>query len=759
MKFSHQIQFNSVPDWADYYLPYSNLKKQIYQIEKDRLIVSSRRASIDEEAGEHTALISDNPVEADNQSFMESLNKSLEKISKFYAKKETELYDELDKLIDEFEHANQSSQHGQTHPVSPHHHPNEEDDDFMQTTVISNNMSDMDPISQHYDDLKRRIVDMFVLLSELKSFVALNLTAFAKILKKYDKITNSDLKRYYTSNYVMTAYPFQAVTKSRLNERIQQTERAYAILATYNDLDQAIEELKTHLREHIVWERNTVWRDLIGQERRTQTVGVKPTSIYTPFGTLQITREQVMSYFYLIVCLVVFIVLLKVELFDTVEQNRCLAILVFASMLWAGEVMPLFVTALLVPLLIITLRVMRSDDGKFTRLSAPDATKRVFGAMFSPVIMLLLGGFSIAGALSKFGIAKSMATFVLSKAGTRPNRVLLVSMMVATVASMWISNVAAPVLCFSLIQPILRTLPSDSKFAPCLIIGIALASNLGGMASPISSPQNIIAIQNMDPAPSWGEWFIISIPLSILGNLIIWTWLLWNYNPEKQTPQIHTIRASSDPITLTQIYVILVTLFTIILWCLAHTYESVFGDMGVIAILPLIAFFGTGLLTKDDFNSFLWNVIVLAMGGIALGKAVESSGLLKTIASQIETLVTDLSAFQVLFVFSCLVLVIATFISHTVAALIVLPIVAEVGSQLADPQPRMLVMGTAFVCSAAMGLPVSGFPNMNAISQENELGTPYLSTKDFLMNGIPSSIFATLLIATVGYGIMVLIGF
>jgi phosphate transporter len=114
--------------------------------------------------------------------------------------------------------------------------------------------------------------------------------------------------------------------------------------------------------------------------------------------------------------------------------------------------MPLFVTALLVPLLVITLRVMRSDDDQHTRLSAPDATKRVFGAMFSPVIMLLLGGFAIAGALSKFGIAKSMATFVLSKAGTRPNRVLIVSMLVATVASMWISNVAAPVLCFSLIQ-------------------------------------------------------------------------------------------------------------------------------------------------------------------------------------------------------------------------------------------------------------------------------------------------------------------
>lgn len=793
-------------------------------IEKERVANKGHRLSIDLEHGnevpsEHTALISDNPVEAENQQFIKSLNKALDKCVKFYAKKETELYDEMDELIGDFEYLNRHDvavatqlrrlssvtsgeasiediEHDRTIRSNtnqlPRRESNVEGDSFLPANIISKNVTGTDPAtSDHiaipgattthipppnsargplwpreamYDvvELRKRTVDLFVLLSELKSFVALNLTAFAKILKKYDKITNNNLKRYYTSTYVSKAYPFQSTTKSRLNERIQQTERAYAILATGNNLDLAIEELKTHLREHIVWERNTVWRDLIGQERRTQTVGLsdaKPSSVHTPFGTLRITRDQVMNYLYMAGCIVVFIVLMKAELFNTVEQNRCLAILVFASMLWAGEVMPLFVTALLVPFLIITLRVMRSDDGKFTRLSAPDATKRVFGAMFSPVIMLLLGGFSIAGALSKFGIAKSMATFVLSKAGTRPNRVLLVNMMVATVASMWISNVAAPVLCFSLIQPILRTLPVDSKFGPCLIIGIALASNLGGMASPISSPQNIIAIQNMSPAPSWGEWFAISIPLCIIGNLIIWVWLLWNYNPEKHTPQIHTIRASSDPITVTQIYVILVTLLTIILWCLAHTYESIFGDMGVIAIIPLIAFFGAGLLTKDDFNNFLWNVIMLAMGGIALGKAVESSGLLKTIASQIEGLVQDFSAFQVLFVFSCLVLVIATFISHTVAALIVLPIVAEVGSQLADPQPRMLVMGTAFVCSAAMGLPVSGFPNMNAISQENELGKPYLTTKDFLINGVPSSVFATLCITTLGYGLMRVIGF
>lgn len=372
-------------------------------IEKERVANKGHRLSIDLEHGnevpsEHTALISDNPVEAENQQFIKSLNKALDKCVKFYAKKETELYDEMDELIGDFEYLNRHDvavatqlrrlssvtsgeasiediEHDRTIRSNtnqlPRRESNVEGDSFLPANIISKNVTGTDPAtSDHiaipgattthipppnsargplwpreamYDvvELRKRTVDLFVLLSELKSFVALNLTAFAKILKKYDKITNNNLKRYYTSTYVSKAYPFQSTTKSRLNERIQQTERAYAILATGNNLDLAIEELKTHLREHIVWERNTVWRDLIGQERRTQTVGLsdaKPSSVHTPFGTLRITRDQVMNYLYMAGCIVVFIVLMKAELFNTVEQNRCLAILVFASMLWAGEV-------------------------------------------------------------------------------------------------------------------------------------------------------------------------------------------------------------------------------------------------------------------------------------------------------------------------------------------------------------------------------------------------------------------------------------
>lgn len=360
------------------------MKKLVYLIEKERVAKKGHRLSIDLESGnevapsEHTALISNDPIEVENQQFVNALNKSLDKIVKFYSKKETELYDEMDELIGDFEQVNnredtssfEQQRKSNTNQL-PRRESTVEGDSFLPANIISKNVIGTDPVTcEHpssstpflinsnqqnssrnsmwpkevaYDviELRKRTVDLFVLLSELKSFVALNLTAFAKILKKYDKITNNSLKRYYTNAYVLKAYPFKTTTKQRLNERIQQTERAYALLATGNNLDLAIEELKTHLREHIVWERNTVWRDMIGQERRTQTVGlsdVKPSSVHTPFGTLHVARDQIMNYLYMLVCIVVFILLLRANIFDTIEQNRCLAILVFASMLWAGEV-------------------------------------------------------------------------------------------------------------------------------------------------------------------------------------------------------------------------------------------------------------------------------------------------------------------------------------------------------------------------------------------------------------------------------------
>jgi phosphate transporter len=258
----------------------------------------------------------------------------------------------------------------------------------------------------------------------------------------------------------------------------------------------------------------------------------------------------------------------------------------------------------------------------------------------------------------------------------------------------------------------LRNLPADSNMSKALILGIALASNIGGMLSPIASPQNIVAVGLMKSGPSWGTWFFITIPVGVSSILLIWVLLLISFRPGRGTT-IVPIRPVRDRYTGVQWFISLVTLGTIALWCVSHNLEWLFGDMGVVAIIPMVLFFGTGLLTKEDFNNFLWTIIILAAGGLSLGKAVNSSGLLDTIARAITVRIDGLSLYETVVVFAALILVVATFISHTVAALIILPLVASVGSGMEEPHPNLLIMCSVLMCSAAMGLPTSGFPNMS----------------------------------------------
>jgi phosphate transporter len=308
-----------------------------------------------------------------------------------------------------------------------------------------------------------------------------------------------------------------------------------------------------------------------------------------------------------------------------------------------------------------------------------------------------------------------------------------------------------------------------------LILGIALASNIGGMLSPIASPQNIVALEIMKPPPSWLIWFFIALPVGIISILLIWLVLLLSFHPGRGTT-IVPIRPVRDRFTGVQWFISLVTLGTIVLWCFSTQLDWLFGEMGVIAIIPLVLFFGTGILTKEDFNNFLWTIIILAAGGLSLGKAVNSSGLLHTIAKTITDEVAGLSLYGVLIVFATLILVVATFISHTVAALIILPLVHDVGRNMAEPHPRLLVMGSALMCSAAMGLPTSGFPNMSMspfplhsifqneaqtltliaaiMMEDSQTGQRYLQVKHFISRGIPSSVITLLVVVTVGYGLM-----
>lgn len=606
----------------------------------------------------------------------------------------------------------------------------------------------------------KRLVDLFVKLSELSSFIELNKIGFTKILKKFDKSLNCSIKKDYLLKLPDNTYIFKLTTNALLNSKIESTIKIYSIISN-KTLESAKNDLRSHLREHIVWERNTVWRDMLGIERKSQLLNLesKTTEILT---TDQSTEEVVKNYILtkkfaqFIIITLVFLLLLVVSPFDDLQQKNCFAILAFASLLWATETVPLFITSLIIPFLIVLLNVIKDDNGNV--LDTVETSKYILSCMWNSVIMLLLGGFTLAAALSKFNIAKIISTWILSKAGLNPNIILLTIMFVALFTSMWVSNVAAPVLCFSIIQPLLRTLPQNSNFCKSLILGVALLSNIGGMASPIASPQNIIAIESMDPVPSWIQWFVISLPVCGVSLILIWIFLIVTLKPESKI-NIVTIRQIDDKFTIIQWYVSFVTAITILLWCFASKLSGVFGEMGIIAILPIFLFYGPGLLNTGDINNYPWNIVLLAMGGLSLGKLVSSSGLLSTIAFSIQSKIIHLSIYEIILCFGLLILIVATFISHTVAALIMIPLIKEVGESLPNPHPRLLVMSCALLCSLAMGLPTSGFPNVTAICMVNDVGLPYLTVGTFITRGVPSSLIAYFVIITVGYFTMRLINF
>ncbi|OQE11408.1 hypothetical protein PENVUL_c002G05308 [Penicillium vulpinum] len=846
MKFSHSVQFNAVPEWSSNYIAYSNLKKLIYTLEKQVNRVEGPSAPDVESAPLLGGVHPSDPDAVFKRALDIEMNKICSFYQKKEAEI-FQLVDELikdaDVYISETDGVNMdpvsetiikasSRRNGNTllsrrrssgvsndSMADDEREGGDSDDDrspmnltqrrrLMQSTDGESGTEDLadssyfgqsttrEPHESYLNDedflalyntgisLKKRLIESYVSLCELRSFIELNKTGFAKALKKYDKTLYRNLRRDYLASVVHPAPPFTESTMAAIDRHIENVEGVYASIVTKNNRQFARRELRLHLREHVVWERNTVWREMIEIERRAQAanVGIRRTllggdedpatarrqgdkneiptkEVSTPLGRFQFPLWLCsLSFGTLIFSVAIFGAVLSVKIMDTPEEQNCLAMLVLVSILWATEAIPLFVTSLLIPFLVVTLGIMRSDEEPPTRLGPKESVGKVFSAMWTPVIMLLLGGFSIAAALSKYDIARRMAMFVLSKAGSKPSVVLLTNMFVSMFLSMWISNVASPVLCYSIIQPLLRNMPPESDFAKALVLGIALAANVGGAASPIASPQNIIALQNMNPNISWGTWFFIALPVCIISILLIWALLLVTFRPGRNTT-VMPFRPVKDRWTGMQYFVSIVTIVTIILWCVSHQLEHIFGDMGVIAIIPLVLFFGTGILNKEDFNNFLWTIIILAAGGLCLGKAVTSSGLLQTIAIGITARVEHLSLYGVLIVFCSLILVMATFISHTVAALIILPLVRQIGVSMEDPHPNLLVMASALMCSVAMALPTSGFPNMTAIMTEvPTTGQRYLQVRHFLTRGIPASLMSFVVIVTLGYGLMYVAG-
>ncbi|OWZ23472.1 Divalent anion:Na symporter protein [Phytophthora megakarya] len=559
--------------------------------------------------------------------------------------------------------------------------------------------------------------EIYDTLVDLRTFVQINHSGFRKIVKKFDKTV-------------------KAHTQETFMERLN-NEKFYAS----TDIDELLDRVF-----------GLTSRDKLeagNMERRMQRMQGDQNSLL---------RKVKIVPFCISVALFVFLLLVRITPKGEDVQQRCLAMLVFITTLWVTEALPYFATALLVPPLVVFLHILNDKAHPDNLLTAKQSAKEVMSMLVNHTTILIMGGYAISAAFSKCQIELYIAAFLQRRFKKSPNLFLLAIMLMGLFLSMWISNHTAPVLCVSVLLPIIRDFPTDSTYVKTLLIGLAFACNLGGMMTPISSLQNTLAVSFLEKAGytiTFGQWMAMAVPFCTIGTIMCWAFLLWVMDPRDATyiPQI--VYDQKQKISRLHVVVISMTLLTIFLWASFSVTSVTFGDLGIISMMFMFIMFGTGMLSQFDFNSFSWHILFLIGGGNVLGDAVQRSGLLHTLSQSVIHALPSGNVWMVTVSLCSLVICLTTFVSHTVASIILLPIIVQMAVQIGHP--HIPVICCALAISAAMALPFSSFPNINSLLVLDDHGQPYLEVKDFLRVGVTFSLVSMALIVTLGYGLIILV--
>jgi phosphate transporter len=604
------------------------------------------------------------------------------------------------------------------------------------------------------DALRARLCAHYVDIVGMISFSDLNTMAFDKILKKHDKIARKNTRKAYMDNLRKTRKFLDASVVEALR---QDTLTLFAEAYADKDVRVAKDELHEGVRDRIIWSRNTVWRDMLRDERKISSISSR---------TKETMKKPVLLAAFFAFCVIMMfpgiVHRLPVLASDQPQYSkqtldaahRCLALLVAVVILWAQDGLPLYVTSFLVLPSTVLLRLLLDKSGN--PLPPPVAAQMVFSAMSSSTVLLIICVYTLHAALSKYNIDKKLASGVLSRIKGAQS-LLLAVMLLAVLLSMLVSNVASPVLLNSIVSPVLLDMPRSARpFVKSMLLGIAVASNIGGMPSPISSPQNTVGLGLLtgENEVSFTKWLLVALPLSLVMILLTFLVLVAWYKPHRY--RLPTIPMHKETFGWHHYVVVATIIFTVILW-VWHKASRALGSAGMVAVIPLFIFYGTGVLRKEDFNNLPWDVVYLVAGGVVLGDAVKSSKLLGMIAGRLHYSLGDASVWVTFAAFSTFMAIVANMISHTVSAIIVLPVIAEVGTAMGHA--RLLVFGGVLACSSAMSLPISSFPNMAALSVVSELGEPYLDSLELLKVGVPMTAICTAVVLTLGYAWMTSFGF
>lgn len=353
----------------------------------------------------------------------------------------------------------------------------------------------------------------------------------------------------------------------------------------------------------------------------------------------------------------------------------------------------------------------RVDGMKFINVMQQKSTMATFA---DPIIILFLGGFFLAAAATKYGLDLNLARVLLKPFGTNPKFVMLGLMVVTALFSMFMSNTATAAMMLAILGPVLKLFSPEDRGRAAFALCIPVAANIGGIGTPIGTPPNAIALkamQDMGLSISFGKWMMFGVPFVIIMLLVGWL-LLCAMFPIKQK-ELKLAVGGEFRKDAKAIVVYITFAVTILLWVLGKDVHGL--DSNTIAIIPICVFAVTSVITKDDLKAMSWDVLWLVAGGFALGVALQETSLAKDMINAIPFATWNRMVLMVGAGAICLFM--ATFMSHTATASLLMPILAGVaGAMVAagamdNAGAIGLLCAIAFASSLGMALPISTPPN------------------------------------------------
>lgn len=390
------------------------------------------------------------------------------------------------------------------------------------------------------------------------------------------------------------------------------------------------------------------------------------------------------------------------------EGKAVLACTAWVALWWITEAVELPVTSIL-PILIFPL------SGALTI----EQTTSAYG---NPFIYLFLGGFVIGLAIENRNLHKRIAYNIIRVVGTGEKRVLLGMMVATAFLSMWISNTATAIMMLPIGVSVMNHFGNSQPFSKNLMLGIAYAASIGGIATLIGTPPNIILAgivrESMGYEISFLDWLLFGLPFSAILLLLTWLWLT-RYRVEKTDHSPALEMSSLGKMTPAEKRVALVFTLTAFFWIsrsfIWNKYIPGLDDT-VIAIGGALLMFiipagekNENLINWKEAKKLPWDVLVLFGAGLAIAKGFANTDLTVWLGAQFSLLGFMPAALIVLLILAAINFL-TEITSNTATASLILPLLITLGASLhLDVLP--LLAGAAISSSCAFMLPVATPPN------------------------------------------------